>query len=310
MQLQEDKTMTMKRQLLAVACALLLILGLAGCAAKENTTVQAAPATQAPLVTNEIQGSGTDEDPWLIGAGQADTVQAVLVENSLMVSGSGRMMDFPNPETRPWHTQIVEISSISIFDDLEYIGENAFRDAGKNTESVDVFLPQMLDEIGANAFRNVKFNEYSGLTMPGNLAKIGSGAFADTVLFDMTFFTAPDIAPDAFANTVAQISFVADSGWNADNMLPYGGNLTYCSMYAFEYVVQYENEDSSGSGAWYTHEGDSLDFNAEDMEDSEMYRFIRYEVLEGNLILEDPTNPLIPGPLSGNVKVLIVYDAV
>lgn len=93
--------MTMKRQVLAAACALLLILGLAGCAAKDNATVQAAPATQAPLETKEIQGSGTDEDPWLIGAGQADTVQAVLVENSLMVSGSGRMMDFPNPEMRP-----------------------------------------------------------------------------------------------------------------------------------------------------------------------------------------------------------------
>lgn len=93
-------------------------------------------------------------------------------------------------------------------------------------------------------------------------------------------------------------------------MLPYGGNLTYSAMYAFEYVVQYENEDCSGSGAWYTHEGDSLDFNAEELVDSEMYRFNRYEVLEGDLVLEDLANPMIPGPLSGNVKVLIVYEAV
>lgn len=300
----------MTKRILAAACALLMIFGLAGCGAKDGPTEQTEPATQAPTEAAEIKGTGTDEDPWRIGAGAGDTVQAVLMEDSLMLSGSGRMMDFPNPELRPWHEQIGNITSISIFDDLDYIGENAFRDAGQNAEAVDVYLPQMLETIGDNAFRNVKFSEYSGMMMPMNLAKIGSGAFADTALSDMTLFTAPVIAADAFENTSAQISYVADSGWNADNMLPYGGNLTYTALYAFEYVMQYDGQDENGSAAWYIHPEDSLDFNAADLVEADMYRFVRFEVLEGDLLLEDPTNPLIPGPLNGNVKVLVVYETV
>lgn len=287
----------MTRKLIMLLLAFCMLMSLAACS------------------SNEIQGSGTEEDPWLCGATEDDDISVYVMGSSLNVSGSGKMMDFNDAEDRPWNDIIIDISDINIYDGVEYVGKNAFRGAAKHCECLYGYISDELKAIGESAFEGANFQiddknfEYPAqLNMPRQLESIGSRAFAKTDLTDIFFYSTPEIADDAFEGVKAKVRVVNGIGWDDTNELNYGGELEYKLLYTFDYEEDYGTEDIHSIGTIYIPEDEAMSYDAAPYAD-EGYHFVRYEVLEGGLELADPENPVIDTVLTGNVKVKIVYEA-
>lgn len=286
-----------KLVLAAIAVALLLT----GCS--DSAAPAAAPGKADAI---QIVGSGTEDDPWLVGASDHDDIQAFVIEESLFINGCGRMMDFPAAEVAPWHETIADVSQICIFTD-QNIGANAFSNAGTNKEYLDVYFPDAMSEIGAGAFKNANLGEFTVMNLPLTIEKIGSQAFANTAPGSVYLYSHPDIAEDAFADAATTVYYLNGAGWDEQDFKPYGGEINYIPLRSFNYICDSGSDEFSGEGTMYIPDGEMLDFNAEYEVDTEEYRFVRFEVLDGELSL-DTTDPAIFTELTDNVRVKIIYE--
>ena len=287
----------MKRKLTAILLILALLFALSACASSDM-----------------IKGSGTEEDPWLCGADKDDDVRVFVMDNSLWINGNGKMMDFEELEARPWNDIIGDISNISIFDELQYVGKNAFKGAGVNCDYVDLFLGSGIGAIGDSAFEGVNFTQeedgfvYSTIiTIPESVESIGARAFADSELGEVYIDGAPAVADDAFAGNTCKLYVRNYSGFVRQ---PYGGEIEYVTTYAFNYVEDYGSEDLSGEGTMYVPDGENLEYNAQDYVGDENYEFDRWELVSGDLNIEEPENPEINVSLTGDVQVIIHYKEI
>lgn len=286
----------MKTRFVAIFLMVVLLFALSACASSDT-----------------IKGSGTEEDPWLCGANKDDDVRIFVVDNSLWINGTGKMMDFDELEARPWNDIIGDITGINIFDELQYVGKNAFKGAGARLEDgyVDIFFSEGIGEIGESAFEGAKFSydfdetECSAIiTIPESVQSIGARAFADSGLAEFYINGAPTVADDAFAGNTCK-AYVRN---NSDfERLPYGGEIEYVTTYAFNYVEDYGTDEMSGEGTMYVPEDYIELYNAQDYVADENYAFVRYEVLDGDFEIKDPENPELQIQLTGDVNVKIVY---
>ncbi len=299
----------MNRKSIAVILGLLLsvsLICLSACGnAKSETSDNTASAETADL---NITGSGTDEDPWLIGADSREDITVTVNDGSLWVSGTGRMLDFESAEQRPWNDIAADLTDVSISDSVENVGALAFMGAGRNSDNFDVGFYCDLISIGDRAFEGANFSDSSILTIPESAVTVGSRAFADSSLNEMYIDGTPEIADDAFEGVTSRVCVRSNGTWNKDNMLPYGGELNYVYTYAVKYTEDYGVEDINGEGVMYSAEDMLFEYDADAYAADENYHFVRYEVLSGSLELADPANPLISAQLSDNVELKIIYE--
>lgn len=265
---------------------------------------------------SKIAGSGTEEDPWLCGYTADDDVRVYIVENSLIVDGDGEMMNFDVPNDRPWHKQIGDITDISVFGALKYIGVNAFKGAGANLEEeyVYLFLSDGIEAIGASAFENVKlsfdvddFHFSEIVTIPESVARIDMRAFADTHPDEIYIDGDPEVADDAFAGNTSTVYVRNGSGFSQDQ---YGGELTYKTLYAFNYEDDYGTDELTGAGTEYIPEGETATYDANSYVNDENYEFDHYEVIAGDIQIADPTDPELSFAMTGDVSIKIVYTKI
>ncbi len=115
------------------------------------------------------------EDNHNCGATSADNVTWKLENNTLTISGSGKMADYANADKQPWAGQRDNIKHLVVTDGVTTIGINAFRYC-INLESVDLSGASSLSTIGDNAFHycinlgSVDLSGASSLTTIGNYA--------------------------------------------------------------------------------------------------------------------------------------------
>ena len=290
----------MKRTL-SIVLALIMALSLftlAGCSSNGGSTPSNSSAS----------GAGTEDDPWLCGATDADNVQVFVVNNELWVTGSGNMADFEDEASRPWNDVAADLDAVNVFDDITGIGANAFKGCGVNSDCFDVFLSSTIVTIGDSAFEGVNFCDTCIITLPECIERIGARAFADSTLTRIDFNGTPaEIAGDAFANVTAEFQVNFDSDWNDSNKLPYGGEITYTDRFEFAYEEDYGTDEVSGSGLMYIPDGEELNYTAESCEEG--YHFVRWEVVSGDITIDDPTNPELAIVLTENVSVRIIFAA-
>ena len=100
-------------------------------------------------------GSGTKDDPWLIGDPEESDVQAWLTGGGnnkvLHISGTGQMKDFDNTYSGPWSSMSSEIASIVMELDstVTSVGDNAFWHLKNVTKAV---LSSSIKSIGDSSF--------------------------------------------------------------------------------------------------------------------------------------------------------------
>lgn len=286
----------MSRKIIALLLAVLMIVSavcLSACGSKDA-----------------IKGSGTEEDPWLVGAENPGDVTVFIADGTLWVNGTGAMMDFDDLADRPWNDVVAEVEQVSVFDEVTRIGKNAFKGAGTEVYYLELgFFGEGFAEIGDSAFEGCNFNGGCVLTVPETVESIGARAFADSGITEVHFDGVPAIAEDAFAATEAVFNVRSGSAWDESNMLPYGGETSYKWLYTFDCVEDYGTEDISGRFAMYIPEGEVCEYNAEDYVAEEGYHFVRYEVVEGDYEIAEPENPVLAIELTCNVVVKIVYAA-
>ena len=203
----------MTKRLISFLLAFSLILCLGAC-------------TKAPAKL-KATGSGTEADPWAIGATATDDVTAYLVDgNRLMVSGSGAMMDFNSAESTPWASIIADLTEVNVFDGVTKIGNNAFKGAGANSETLDFYIPTGgLDEIGNSAFENANLNSngkgpFCCISIMSDVKHVGSRAFANVGLTEIqAYCLADNIEKDAFADNSGKFYATALTGYNWDDAI-------------------------------------------------------------------------------------------
>ena len=253
-------------------------------------------------------GAGTEEDPWLIGAGTPESVMAYMIDEfTLWIDGEGDMADFTYPTDRPWNDLIADVEDIFVGDGVTGIGANAFYGAGRDVDYFDWFCPESVTRIGAGAFENAHFTEANILNIGENVTEIGSRAFAGSGLARVDMMGHPAVAADAFAGVTAEVYTVYEGEWSEEEKQSFGGELTYKNLYRFDYEEDFGTPDQTGSGCLYLPEGESYTYNAQDYYDDCL--FLRWEVLEGDLEIADPTDPELELLLTGNVRVKACYEA-
>ena len=286
----------MTKKTISLLLALCMIFALAACSS-----------------SNKGQGSGTEEDPWICGNTADDDVRVYIVESSLIVDGDGEMKNYDDPADRPWHKQIGDISDISIFGALKYIGKNAFNGAGANLgdEYVYLFLSDGIEAIGESAFEDVKFSFDSDdfhfseiITIPESVVRIDASAFANSHPDEIYINGAPEVIESAFEGNTSTVYVRNGSGFEC---LPYGGELTYKTLYAFNYEDDYGTDEITGAGTEYIPEGETATYDANSYISDESYVFDHYEVVSGDIQIADPANPELSFVITGDVSIKIVY---
>lgn len=288
------------KKLLALLPALVLILSLCACGNEETPTEPVDPTEPVALA---IAGSGTTADPWQIGDGDPASVTAYIDGAMMIVEGMGDVMDFENPEDRPWDTAVADLDDLSIFGEIGRVGKNAFRNAGKNSDFFGCYLGEV-KEYGESCFEGANLGSSFILCVYDYVTAIESRAFADTGLTEMQFYSKNAVlADDAFAGLEAKFYTMARDNWSDDEKKDFGGKMTYKNMYRFAYTDIYDTEDVSGSGEMFVPEDWTVDFDAAINDDSE---FIRYELVSGELEF-DETDPFIGAYLTSDVELNIYY---
>lgn len=104
----------------------------------------------AVTVVAQTQGSGTADDPWLVGHpdndGGPSSVTAVLDNGTLTISGEGRMVDGSNFYTTLWNSSTAKVV---IEYGVTHIGGYAFYYC---TGLTSVTIPNSVTSIGDCAF--------------------------------------------------------------------------------------------------------------------------------------------------------------
>jgi len=87
--------------------------------------VQGQPALNTTYYIKSALLPGSKDNPWLIGAGEGDTVEAWTNETTLVVQGAGKMKDFDAEDSVvPWPVE--QIAAVNISGDVTAIGQNAW----------------------------------------------------------------------------------------------------------------------------------------------------------------------------------------
>lgn len=73
---------------------------------------------------------GEEDNPWKIGEGGTDVVQAYVKGDVLVIAGSGAMADFASAASVPWAAVADEVTEVTIAEGVTKIGKNAL--AGMN----------------------------------------------------------------------------------------------------------------------------------------------------------------------------------
>lgn len=294
----------------------LIMCAFAGCGSETNgPTPQSTEAptteastTQAPTTgaATTISGSGTEEDPWLIGADDPASVRAIAVDIFLNIEGEGAMIDFASAEDVPWHDAAANAEMTCVFDGVTNVGAHAFDSLGINVDMPSIYIASTVTEIGEGAFEGAKFGEFETLTLSEELTKIGSRAFADSTLSQIEIFACPEIAEDAFAGITAEILYLPDQ-WDEAKLADYGGTLTWKKLVALSYEEVYEGGDASGQGTYFIPEGETFSYNAADYCMDESFHFDRYEVTGGNIVIENPEDPELNITVNEDCSMRIIY---
>lgn len=293
----------MTKRLISFLLAFSLILCLGAC-------------TKAPAKL-KASGSGTEADPWTIGATATDDVTAYLVDgNRLMVSGSGAMMDFDSAESTPWASIIADLTEVNVFDGVTKIGNNAFKGAGANSETLDFYIPtEGLDEIGNSAFENANLNSngegpFCCISIMSDVKHVGSRAFANVGLTEVqAYCLADNIEKDAFADNSGKFYATALTGYNWDDAIikEFEGSFEPHYLFSVKYKEMFNTDEVSGNGQMNVPDDELLEYDAATIYEEEGYKFIKYEIVKGQLNI-DPTDPVINTELTGNVEMFIHYE--
>ena len=301
------------KKLAALILVLTMVLSLCACggaapeAKKDDAPEQ--PQAAESAAQPEISGSGTEDDPWCVGADKPEDVTVFVTDGTLWISGSGRMRDFESVEDRPWDGIIGELTYVFVADCVEHIGARAFMGAGRDADDFDLgFFSENLLSIGESAFEGANFSFYVIVTIPESVESIGPRAFAGCPLTDIYIDGTPDIADDAFAGVTSRVSVRYGSGWDESNMLPYGGELEYIMTYPVRYVDDYGTDEITAEGTAFVPEGELFEYDAVAYLSEEDYHFVRYELISGELDIADPTDPVISSPVSGLVELKVIYE--
>ncbi len=103
----------------------------------------------------------------------ADDIIWRIEDDTLIISGEGRITDFDSPDAPAWSKFKHRIKSVLVEEGITHIGNFSFKDL-QNTESVT--LPSTLLSVGDYAFSGlVKLKE---ITVPESVVSIGINAFS------------------------------------------------------------------------------------------------------------------------------------
>ena len=256
------------------------------------------------LCLAESAGSGTQDDPWLIGA-DGDDVYAFIEGGTLWIDGSGRMADFEDGV--PWDKEAPCIESVFVGSEITRIGKRAFAYIGTQAEFFDVYIGECVTEIGAYAFEGTNLSAYGGLSLPESVTKIEAGAFSNLSADScISLYSVPE-ADGAFDQSEVTL-YLPYALITDEYIASLGGTLTVVPVYRFYYTEDYGTDDISCTGIIYINEGDELNYDAEAYKCMDNCSFVRYDLVYGNLDGADLTDPELTVQLTGDVKVNIIYE--
>lgn len=312
----------MKTKLLSLALAALLLVGLAACAGENGSvepletemptgeTVSPGPNEETrpeKEVTVFLSGSGTQEDPWLVGSPEESGVRIYTAETALIAEGEGEMMDFREGDVLPWTAILPEMECFFWDSGITSVGAYSFCGMGREEMGVSVYFPEELRTIGAGAFENTYF-DYN-LTIPESVETVESRAFAGASMGDCELEGNPHIAENAFVGAEVTVKGRSAMGWTAEAPAFCKDGVTWEIQHTFSYEVDYGTEEMGMSGAIYLSEDDEYQVDAVLDFAQDGYHFVHYELVEGDLPMEDPTCALLKLHLTGDVRVRVYCEA-
>ena len=191
-------------------------------------------------------------------------------DESLTISGTGPMMNFPSDHSLRYYSSFPNISSVIIEEGITSIGDYAFD--GFNSLTT-VIIPNTVTRIGSYAFYNCK--SLTNVTIPGSVVRIEEYAFNQTpfidnyaddfvilgsvlykykgtdteviipntvkVIEDGAFEECRDIEKVIIPNTVTRIGSAAFFGCNNLKDITIPNSVTSISSNAFQYTTFIDN---------------------------------------------------------------------
>ena len=68
---------------------------------------------------------GVEGNPWKVGEGGTDVVQAYVKDGVLFIAGSGAMYDFASAEEVPWAAFVGDVTAVTIAEGVTKVGKNS-----------------------------------------------------------------------------------------------------------------------------------------------------------------------------------------
>lgn len=102
-------------------------------------------------------------------------------EDTLLITGSGEMDDYDDPNDAPWRDSCVGVSTLVVEADVSHLAANGFE---RFDNLSTVILPETLVSIGAGAFANC--GSLTEIELPEGLESIGDWAFNGSGLQTLT----------------------------------------------------------------------------------------------------------------------------
>lgn len=138
-----------------------------------------APAPQQPASQPSApatQPETPQPESWKVGvSGNEASVIASYDNGTLTISGSGKMRDYTNSDTKPWNDKRNDIKTIKIAGSVTHIGNYAFFYLQSAT-TVDI--ASGTESIGQHAFAGGSYLKH--LSIPSSITRIGEYAFGTT----------------------------------------------------------------------------------------------------------------------------------
>lgn len=159
-----------------------------------------------------------------------------VMGQTLTISGSGAMYDWPNALDRQWREYAADVKTIVWADGCAptSIGENAFKDFTNLTCSISI--PETVTKIGANAYTGCK-NTGTTLNIPAAVQEIGAEAFKNHKEIGTIYFG--DNEHDSQLQTVGADAFrdMANNAGGLRSVYYYGtmadwANIDFANFYS------------------------------------------------------------------------------
>ncbi len=180
-------------------------------ATTEPTTERRTEATTEP--TTERRTEATTEPPVEEPEGPSgscgESVTWVLADGVLTISGNGRMDDYEDGSETPWAEYAGEIEEVIVRDGVTSIGDCVFDGLYAEFPNLtSVSLPETLERIGESAFR---YAGIQSITIPYGVAVIEDQAFYGTNLTSVRIpSSVVSIGTEVFASCYELREFVVD----------------------------------------------------------------------------------------------------